>query len=56
MIKRFNLTICGLGLILVTSHFFPAGAQELILYVDTATKQVYTEPGKTGSNWVLSSK
>lgn len=46
MIKRFNLTICGLGLILVTSHFFPAGAQELILYVDTATKQVYTEPGK----------
>lgn len=46
MIKRFNVTICGLGLILVTSHFSPAGAQELDLYVDTVTKQVYTEPGE----------
>lgn len=47
MIERFNTTtICSLGLVLVTSGFSPADAQELILYVDTVTKQVYTEAGK----------
>lgn len=44
--KKFNAAVCGFGLVLATSQLSPAGAQEMELYVDTVTKQVYTEPGK----------
>lgn len=44
--KKFNAAVCGFGLVLATSQLTPAGAQEMELYVDTVTKQVYTEPGK----------
>ncbi len=46
MITRFNAAICSFGLVLPIFHFSPADAQELDLYVDTVTKQVYTAPGK----------
>ena len=46
MIKRFSAAICSLGLVLGASIFSPANAQEMDLYVDTVTKQVYTAPGK----------
>ena len=48
MIKGFSAAISSLGLILGASLFSPAGAQQLDLYVDTVTKQVYTRPVKTG--------
>ncbi len=46
MIKGFGAAISSLGLILGASLFSPAGAQQLDLYVNTVTKQVYTAPGK----------
>src|SRR5689334_18395186 len=46
MKKGGSAVICSLALVLVVSHFAPADAQEIDLYVDTVTKQVYTEPGK----------
>ncbi len=46
MIKSFSAAISSLGLVLGASIFSQASAQELDLYVDTVTKQVYTAPGK----------
>ncbi|MCC6917091.1 porin [Nitrosomonas sp.] len=47
MTERFAVTKYRLGLMLFTMlGFSPASAQQLILYVDTVTKQVYTEPGE----------
>ncbi len=47
MIKKFDINIRTLALTLLIS--LPSSlinAQQLILYVDTVTKQVYTEPGR----------
>lgn len=44
--KKFNAAVCSLGLAFAIARFSPAGAQEMELYVDTVTKQVYTESGK----------
>lgn len=47
MAERFAVTKYQFGLALFTIlGFSPVGAQQLILYVDTVTKQVYTEPGE----------
>ena len=46
MIKSFSAAIYSLGLVLGASIFSQANAQQLELYVDTVTKQVYTAPGK----------
>lgn len=45
-IKGLSAAICSVGLTLGASIFAPADAQQLDLYVDTVTKQVYTAPGK----------
>ena len=44
MIKSFSAAICSFGLVLGASIFSQANAQQLDLYVDTVTKQVYTAP------------
>jgi hypothetical protein len=46
MMRGSNAAICSFGFSLIASLFSPADAQEIDLYVDTVTKQVYTEPGK----------
>ena len=45
MIKKLNTFSLALKLFILL-YSLPINAQKLILYVDTVTKQVYTEPGK----------
>jgi hypothetical protein len=45
MTKKFNAHALIL-IFLISFNSFPINAQKLNLYVDTVTKQVYTEPGK----------